>query len=191
MSERKIRYAASGLDIEMIDADGKSCGIVGEARTQRSADKLVAELNRLAAERDAALAEVERLKAGLTKFHSPECPHRHEILVGNCCEGNDAALSAMKLKAEVERLRAVVDKLRSGAEMLADEIISEGKFGWPEGDGVEELTEQQQADRDIIARKIEEWIDAPITESAALIAEAKRLADATRAILARDEKGGG
>lgn len=49
--------------------------------------------------------ELEALKTDVTRFHHPDCPHRHTVLIGNCCENNDTALGAMLLKSELEAAR--------------------------------------------------------------------------------------
>jgi len=60
-----------------------------------------------------ALREAHAMKAQFARFHHPECPHRHDVLIGNCCENNDAALTGMQHWREVERLRALLPLLAS------------------------------------------------------------------------------
>lgn len=53
------------------------------------------------------------------RFHHPECPHRHELLIGNCCENNDAALLGMQHWDELRKLREIAAAQRPILDLLA------------------------------------------------------------------------
>jgi hypothetical protein len=66
--------------------------------TPMSAEGLANSINACREAAD-ALTDASVLVTQIARFHDAECPYRHDILIGNCCETNDIALTSTRRKA--------------------------------------------------------------------------------------------